>query len=172
MNDYKIRDDYYVIHLSSIKYPGRIALVDKDDFELVRGYTWYPDPKKNLYAKAKAKRNGKWTVIRLHRLLNPDWKMTDHIWHDPKGFITDNRRSNLRECTNSKNQMNRIPNKDSSSRFKGVYYQKTSGKYLAAIWYDKKNHHIGLFKNEIDAAKAYNDKAKKRFKDFAHLNDV
>ena len=90
----------------------------------------------------------------------------DHI----NGDRLDNRRFNLRLCTNQQNQMNKTKRVGSSSRFKGVYFQKTSRKWVAAIQKDRKLKHIGLFSDELDAARAYDAAAKEAFGEFAWLN--
>jgi hypothetical protein len=83
-----------------------------------------------------------------------------------KGFVVDhinrngldNREANVRQATNSENNYNRRkPNKNTSSKYKGVYRHR--GKtWRAMIKVNKKNMHIGSFDDELEAAKAY-DKA-------------
>ncbi len=43
-------------------------------------------------------------------------------------------------------------------------------KWQATIQCDGKSYALGYFENEIDAAKAYDEKAAELFADFAHLN--
>ena len=56
--------------------------------------------------------------------------------------------------------------------FKGVHVHEASQKLRAMIKSDIVNIHIGLFLNEIDAARAYNEKATKVFGAFADLNTL
>lgn len=46
------------------------------------------------------------------------------------------------------------------------------GRWLANMQINKKFYHLGTFKNEIDAAKAYNDFALKNSKEFSLLNNI
>ncbi len=69
----------------------------------------------------------------LHRLI---WKMVHG--KDPSGVIDhidgntrNNKISNLREATQSENLQNRIISSNSTTGFKGVYYDKRRNHYLA-----------------------------------------
>jgi hypothetical protein len=69
----------------------------------------------------------------------------------------------------AENQRNRRPNKK-TSRYKGVCWYKAAKIWKAAIKFKGKNHNLGQFKNEIDAARAYDKAAAKLFGEFAYLN--
>ena len=56
-------------------------------------------------------------------------KSIDHINNDP----LDNRIENLRPASSSQNNHNRSINKNSTTGVKGVYWNKSNGKYLARI---------------------------------------
>lgn len=85
------------------------------------------------------------------------------------GITTDNQRHNLRLCTQSENLCNRAKFKGKSSVYKGVTISK-KGVIRGQIRAGNVNHHLGAFKTEIEAAKAYNDAALKFFGEFASLN--
>ena len=93
-------------------------------------------------------------------------EIVDHINNNRK----DNRISNLRENTSSGNNHNKSKTKNASSKYFGVYYSKRDDKWLASITLNNKQYHIGLFKYEIQAAKAYNIKATELYGDKANLN--
>jgi len=80
----------------------------------------------------------------------------DHINGNP----SDNRLSNLRILTHKQNTRayNR-PTKGAASKFRGVWWHKKNEKWIAEIRPNGKKIHIGCFKNEEDAAKAFNEKA-------------
>lgn len=101
----------------------------------------------------------------LHRLLCPSNHHVDHINGNP----LDNRRANLRPCTAQENHRNKRRHKDGSSNFKGVSLGK-NGKWSGQIWDGKKLHHLGMFTNEHDAARAYDRAARVMFGEFAKLN--
>jgi len=54
-----------------------------------------------------------------------------------------------------------IKRQGSSSQFVGVMWEPSRSKWKAAIFCNKKRHILGRFENEIDAAIAYNDAAKR-----------
>ena len=74
----------------------------------------------------------------------------DHINHD----TGDNRLSNLREVTQRENLRNRSLQKNNTSGYNGVYYDKAAGKYRARITVDNRLMHLGYFKKAEDAAQA------------------
>ena len=65
---------------------------------------------------------------------------------------------------------NQGPTKNSSSKYKGVSWNKANKRFLATISCDGKTYHLGTFKDEIEAAKAYDKKAKQLFEEFAYLH--
>jgi HNH endonuclease len=116
------------------------------------------------YAQVKAK--GKLDV--LHRIVMkaPKGMVVDHI--DGDGL--NNRKSNLRICLNKNNVKNSCSRKGVSS-FKGVC-KTVSGKWRSYIAPDRKQIHLGIYTDEIEAAKAYNKAALKYFGKYALLNDI
>ena len=96
----------------------------------------------------------------------PDDMVVDHVNKNPH----DNRRENLRLNTHSGNGHNRTKATNSSSKYYGVSYFKRDGSWRATITKDHKFYQIGLFKDEKDAALAYNKKAVELYGEFANLN--
>lgn len=110
--------------------------------------------------------------VYLHRLVwvyhNGDTELCiDHI----NGIKSDNRIENLRTCTYSQNSANTKPHTGSTSKYKGVSIEG-KGKWQVHISAKGVKHYLGIFTNEIDAAKAYNKKATEIHGDFARLNNI
>jgi len=59
---------------------------------------------------------------------------------------------------------------NSTSKYKGVNRWKSKNKWRVRIKVDGKQKHIGYFKDETQAAKAYDKAAKKYHGKFASLN--
>ena len=124
------------------------------------------------YHVVRLRKNNKTYSLRVSRLvLNaPKNKYVDHI----DGDLSNNKKDNLRLCSLSQNQWNRKIQSNGTSKYKGVCLRlnKKSKKWRAEICKNRKIYRIGLFDNEVEAAVAYNEKAKELFGEFAKLNIV
>jgi len=89
----------------------------------------------------------------------------DHI----NGDKSDNRISNLRDSTNSENQMNTVRRSNNKSGYKGVSWHKCTGKWAAQIGINGKINHLGLFTDKEEAYKAYCGASKKVHGEFSSL---
>lgn len=152
------------INAKSSNYKKYIAFVDDEDFEKVNQYEWYANKNKHTFY-ARTLINGK--AIQMHNFIM-NGKPIDHIDHDG----LNNQKSNLRMATYSQNNMNKIPKVNGSSKFKGVTWYKEGNKWLAHIGINKKQINLGYFVSEIEAAQAYNNKARELFGEFAYLNKI
>lgn len=97
-----------------------------------------------------------------------DGKFVDHINHNG----LDNRKANLRPATQTENNRNRrkARRKKFGSKYKGICWNKNEKRWTARIMYNRKSKYIGIFDDEIVAAKAYDRAAKKHHGEFAALN--
>jgi hypothetical protein len=150
---------------------GKTAIIDAADAEAVGRHPWYLHKKGYAVTTNNGGRGPK--KIRLHRfLLGPGQPDIDHENTDK----LDNRRSNLRPCTNAENQHNQrirthhADGKPFSCEFKGVYWHKRDKRYRAKITLHNKRHDLGSFKNPIDAGLAYDRAAREMYGEFAHTN--
>jgi hypothetical protein len=119
------------------------VLVDDEDWLDVYRFKWW---RSNGYARGCV--NGE--DYGMHEYLTGKLGM-DHINHN--GF--DNRRANLRELDRSGNSQNQKKRAGVTSRYLGVV-QKENGKWQAQIGKNGVLHHLGVYENEEDAARAYN----------------
>ena len=78
--------------------------------------------------------------------------------------------SNLRWCNQRENNQNRSKCQNTSSVYKGVYFEKTNNKWRAYIKQNGQRIHLGYFNDESEAGRAYDRKASELFREFAHLN--
>lgn len=146
---------------------GKQAIVDDEDFEYLNQWKWFACPdKRNCYAA----HSGGWLkpMVFMHRvLLNaPSNMFVDHI----NGDGLDNRRCNLRLANRSQNMANRGMQADNTSGYKGVGVGRHGKNWRAQIRVRNKQIHIGVFSTPEEAARAYDDAAKKYFGEYAHLN--
>lgn len=144
---------------------GYSAIVDDDDFAVVNQFKW-------CFANGYAKRKSNKSIILLHRfllgLLPGDGIKVDHKNSDG----LDNRRVNIRPCSESQNQMNRIVSTRSKSGLKGVMWKRDKKKWYAQIRVNGKYHFLGYFDDKRLAGDSYNKAALKYFGEFARLNYI
>ena len=97
----------------------------------------------------------------------PPAMFIDHINHNS----LDNRKANLRPATRTQNIWHRKKfKKPSRSRYKGIDWLKTQNRWRARIRVNGKRIYLGSFDNQISAAKAYDDAAKRYHGQFAVPN--
>lgn len=142
---------------------NREIIIDPEDLELVQKYSWME------HIQGYAVSTTKPTVL-LHRLImsSTSAPLIDHINQNK----LDNRKCNLRGCTNSQNQMNRQAVLNTSSKYKGVSLRVENNRWCAEIYKDNKRYKLGNHATEEKAALAYNKKATELHGDFARLNIV
>jgi len=85
---------------------------------------------------------------------------------------TDNQVCNLRYVSHGQNMMNRRKQtrRATSSQYKGVSWCKPMKKWKGAIKHEGRHFYLGCFACEVDAALAYDLKAKELFGEHANLN--
>lgn len=150
---------------------GKFALIDDEDFEMVSLFKWYASKiGYTFYAISDITTNKKKIMLLMHRLIM-NLKPHEQIDHKDRNGLN-NQKSNMRFCTQAQNLMNRRSNKNSSSEYKGVHWHIRDKKWIARIKINKKSIHLGYFKDESEAARAYNKKAIELFGVFANLNNL
>ena len=147
---------------------GLFARVDIADALRVMERRWCAVSKKQTFYAVRALCDGGRSTLSMHRfLLNaPVGVQVDHI--DGNGL--NNSRVNLRFATNAMNSANRMKRPGTTSRYKGVHWNKQYGKWRAEITVNWKHLHIGTFDDEIAAACAYDAAARQHFGEFARTN--
>lgn len=122
-----LQDDYAVMIINNKKHGEIKVLIDIEDIDLVKMYSWhaiYDKTINNFYIchrfDNKTKGRG---CIKLHRLLTscPRELEVDHINHN----TLDNRKKNLKVCTHFENQQNL---RSKSSNNTGVYKRNRFGR--------------------------------------------
>jgi len=113
--------------------------IDEEDLNILESRKWHLSS--TGYAVWRGNVEGKKVTVRLHRLITdcPPGKIIDHINHNK----LDNRKSNLRVCTQSDNMRNR------TNQGKGYWFQKQNQNWVVEVW----GKHIGVFATEEEAIK-------------------
>lgn len=149
---------------------GKVALVDDEDYERLNQWKWLFSFSGYAARSENNKKSGKNYLI-MHRVIlfleKGDGVFVDHINGNP----LDNRRSNLRKCTQLENMQNQKLRSDSVSKLKGVSFESRKNRWHARISVNKKVKHIGYFINKYDAYNAYCKAALKYHGDFANFGN-
>lgn len=144
---------------------GQKTLVDDSLLETLSLKQWScKKTSGKLYAMRKC--SGK--MIAMHNVVLPVKKgsHTDHI----NGNTLDNRKANLRECTPAQNIQNSVLRKDNKTGFKGVHWHKKNRHFRTRIEVNGKRISLKTHKTALDAAKAYDNAARKYYGQYARLN--
>jgi len=147
---------------------GAFAEVDEADLPLISGHRWQAKHNgRKTYAWANGKVGDKRVSLYMHRLIigAPAGEAVDHI----NGDGLDNRRENLRVVSRSQNRRNVLKGKG-SSRFVGVTWAKNEQRWRAQIASKDGIKHLGAFREENEAAVAYDLAAIARDPEMAGTN--
>jgi uncharacterized membrane protein len=111
-----------------------------------------PSTDKNGYFRVDLWKNKVNKTIKVHRLvmlafIGYSELAIDHIDGDKRN----NKLSNLRYCSNRQNSCFYYENKDSSSKYVGVNFNKQNNKWKSYIVINKKQKHLGYFETEDEA---------------------
>lgn len=147
---------------------GLFAQVDDEDFEKINQFNWTATKREHtFYAFRDIWKNKKNNRLYMHTFILGS-KEVDH--KDLNGL--NNKRLNLRACTRSQNRMNSRKIKNTTSKYKGVSWDKDRKKWFVHIGYNYRNIVLGRYKTENEAALIYNQAALKYFGEFARLNVI
>lgn len=142
---------------------GFFARVDDDDYKTLSKHKWFVIVRGDKkYAVRATKKGGVHNVIFMHRQI---FGFPDERINYEDGDTLNNTRENLRFCTHSQHCANSKMYDSNTSGYRGV--TKVKNKYFVA---QIKGKHIGLFHTPELAARAYDQKAKELFGEFANLN--
>ena len=135
---------------------GHVAVIDFDDFERVGRVKWTAkQSRENWYAVrgVGGRKNPKrlWLHAEIMGAIGVDHRDGDGL---------NNRRENLRPATQQlQARAFRKKSSGKSSQFRGVTWFARDGKWQAQVYYNGKNHFVGHYNSEVDAALAYDSAA-------------
>jgi uncharacterized protein (DUF1330 family) len=146
---------------------GQVAIIDTEDAERVSRHTWHAAA--HGYAATRLRdKNGELMYLHRYVLNAPNGKYVDHVNLDK----LDNRKANLRLCTNSQNHANKPKRKgETLSRYKGVTLAKNGRVWQMQLQWNGQRF-VKRFKSENDAARYYNEKALELWGSFALPNEI
>lgn len=166
-HEFIIKEDYAIMILYD-KYDMKISetFIDIEDIDRVKQYSWglNTQGRHTHYCKSN-------NVGPLHRFLlnvTDSNLVVDHINHNG----LDNRKCNLRICTNQQNICNcKIP-KNNKSGCKGVYWSQDKQKWTVQVTTNNKTKYIGRYDNLEDAIKARREASRKYYGEYANDKEM
>jgi len=150
-NDIILNEDFAIIKIKNNKYGNYDCLIDLDDVEKIKEFYWnirydkrHPNHTGYIESVIRVNRTSN-KRIHLHRLVMncPDDKIIDHI----NGNTLDNRKNNLRICTQNYNGKNR-------QFAKNIYYSKRDKRYIVCFHIDGKYKYL-CFTRDLKEAETY-----------------
>lgn len=117
---------------------GQVALVDEEDYERVNAFKWnarWSSHNKSFYATRSVRNHASRKTIYMARFImnTPIGLFCDHINMN----TLDNRKINLRNCTQAQNNINRRIHKNNKLGVKGIFIQRKS--FRAKARFNNKN---------------------------------
>lgn len=153
----KSKDD---MHYIATFENSTFFIFDISDYEYISKQHWYI--KSNGYV---CNTKGEY----LHRLLMGVTEFGEYVDHI-NGNKHDNRRCNLRICSNAENIRNSNIRKDNTSGIKGVWFSKQNNKWIASIKVNYEFKYIGSFDDLNLAIKAREEAEEIYFGEYSYKN--
>lgn len=157
-NRYDVFGDYTKVWTNS----GVEFVVDTSDLDVILNYGWYTHPDGYI----RGFENGAHFLLHRKLMNAKDDEFVDHR----NGITLDNRRCNLRICTNEQNAQNAKLQVNNTVGFKGVTIKRRkNGKlvYCASIGFNGKRIYLGEFYNIEEAINARIIAEKKYYGEFS-----
>ncbi len=153
-----------VLDTFTVYCEDKALIFDKRGLELFFKYTWYLGDRYLYRGTEDSPRSFHREYAGILGLLTET--TVDHINRN----TLDNRAVNLRAATSSTQTQNTLRNKktNSTSIYRGVNFQE--GSWLARISKDYKRMTIGFYESELEAALAYDKRARELYGSHAFVN--
>lgn len=143
---------------------GEEFYFDLEDYQKIKKWSWCISS--NGYVITTDSEHKR---VYMHRTImncNKD-KIVDHINHN----TIDNRKSNLRICTYSNNNMNKGLRQENTSGVSGVSWDKVSKKWRPQIMVDEKSIYLGTYSDFDEAVKVRKEAEEKYFGEYRFLGE-
>ena len=158
VNTYDLSGEYGIGYCSNTNNP---FYFDLEDYDKIKDYYWYEARLSKKYHPVESHIPNSGKIVKMHQLIFG--KDADHKNRNPM----DNRKDNLRECTQQENCRNSSLRSDNSSGIIGVAFDSNRNKWRARIKTGEIDKHLGYFINKDDAIKSRLEAEVKYFGEFA-----
>lgn len=148
LNDYRIDGNVVYFNLYNTK-SVKVAefLIDLEDIERIKYHKWRVDTNNRVITgnctESKPRKELSWVILNF----NDSSKVIDHI----NGNTLDNRKCNLRVCTQAENVCNKSFMSNNTSGFIGVSYSSSRKRWCPEIRKDFVRYHLGRYRTLEEA---------------------
>ena len=147
---------------------------DLEDYDKIKGRTWVFNSQGYLISSSLRSEPHK--TYLFHRMVMEPLEEKDYVDHKdclgPNALKYDNRKCNLRVCTNSQNAMNVGTKKNNKSGVTGVWQDKRTGLWCAQIKVNGVSKWLGRYETIEEASEARREGEKKYFGEYAYQERV
>ena len=149
LNEFRFLDDGSVEFDCYNKRQEVVAkfVIDAEDLQKVRYHKWRVDTNNRVITGNCTTKNPRRELSRFLLDINDDDLVVDHV----DGNSLNNRKSNLRPCTQSENLCNRHFMSNNTSGTIGVYYDKHRRRWAPEIRKGYTRYHLGRYKTKEEA---------------------
>lgn len=168
LNEYRIEGNIAIIDVYNVK-SEKVAefIIDKEDLQRIKYLKWRIDSQNRI--KTGNHTNTRPTIELARMIMN--CRDENLVVYHINGNSLDNRKSNLRICTQSENVKNQILNNNNISEFAGVIYDKARLRWTAEIRNDNKRTHLKRWKRKSEAVYARYVAEQLLFKEFRNTEN-
>lgn len=153
-------DEYGEYYIGLTSNTNKEFYVDAWNFDKIKNYCWMEQFVRD-YSMLVSHNDSSVKIIKMTKLLG--FKNYDHADKNP----LNNREYNMRLATISQQNMNRHKQKNNTSGFIGVNWDKNKNKWAASINIDKIHKHLGYFEDKTSALKVRLQAESKYYGEFA-----
>lgn len=162
-NKYDLSGEYGIGYTTK----GEEFYFNIEDYNKIKDYCWYV----NNVGYLAARNSEINSPILMHRLVmncQNSTDVVDHIGHN----IIDNRKANLRICTQGENSRNHKISILNTSGQTGVTYDKNRNKWCASIVKDGVTKYLGRFNSYEDAVNKRKEAENIYFGEYSYNNSI
>lgn len=159
-NTYDLSGEYGIGYTSK----GEEFYFDLEDYDKIKDYCWCYSGKDKYVSNTRYK-------LRMHRFVmncQDEKLVVDHINH----ITYDDRKKNLRICSNSQNGMNKKIVKNNQSGCNGVTFDKNSSQWRARIGVNQTMINVGRFTYKEEAIHARKQAEENYFGEYSYDNSL
>lgn len=167
LNEFRIKDNIVEFDVYDINnnVNGHF-IIDKKDLQKIRYHKWRKDTNQRIITGNCSNKNPRRELSRFLLDITDENLIVDHI----NGNTLDNRRNNLRVCTQKENTYNKSFMKLNTSEFIGVSFDKSRYKWNAEIRKEYIRCHLGRYSTKAEAVYARYIAEQLLFEEYRNLN--